>query len=371
MTEVSEEAMEFEAKTTDATAYRRPVLYCDENFIIVDMNDAADERGFLRYRYKSMKDYLPDGDLANLTEGMHLKKSAVGDKDPHRIVQIVHMRSAGYAFVTIQNLGDTYYFRFHIFQSRADIFRDFEVAKMMLSELPFSPIYTLNRSRPAMEMTAENINRVLASNFLINVYFTAADSKEAPQKIDVVETVRRMILDVSKRLELNLSDFEFTFEEKAPFAYPVIGVSNFINVLSLLIILTGRISETKKVSVRVDSDRERASILFRTTLKKSDIDFLGGFSFDHLGAMFPKYAVYVSIVNFICELYGLRCYAALEGKRKLTVELVLAEAPPDVEIHCMHNTADGELDEMISDSSLFAAMIDKAEDPEEGKQNGN
>lgn len=348
-----------DAKTSYGT-FDRPVLYCDENLTIVDMNDAADTKGFQRYRFRSMTDYISPRDRSNLTADIHLRKLSAGENEYISVVQIEHMRGAKYAFVTTQMLMGNCYLRFHIFQSSAEMFRNFDVSKMMLSETPFSPMYKLSRNRVDMEMTAENINRVMVSNFLINTYYTAVDSGEAPVQLDIVEIVRRMILDVAKRLELNPAYFSFDYDERGSFAYPVIGVSSFINVLTLLIILTGRLSADKKVKVSVDSDRKRVSILFRTTLKKSDTDFLGGFSFRSLALMFPEYSAFVSVIKFISELYGLRCYASLEGKRKLTVELVLAEAPPDVEIHCMHNKDDGSLDRMTADALSLADMIEKS-----------
>lgn len=350
----------FDSENSKTAERNHSVIYCDENFIICDMNDAALKRGFSKYRNKSMEPHISERDARVLHSMMECRKSGA-DRPFYSIVQIERIRGALYAYVSLTEYIKKHYFFFHIFQSRTDMLKNFDISKMMITEQPFSPVYRLNRNRVDMELTARDINRVLASNFLMNIYYTALDSCGSPEMIDVVELVRRMILDVSIRLEMNPSKYTFEYNERDSFAYPMISTPNFINTLALLIILAGKISSSKNVRVRVNSEKERAEILFVTDIPTTEYDVSRGVCFDVIGVMFPEYDAYVSAIKFICELHGIGCCALLEGEGHLTLGLVLAEAPPDIEARFMHNVSDEccrDYDELVEGALRLAKILD-------------
>lgn len=125
--------------------------------------------------------------------------------------------------------------------------------------------------------------------------------------------------------------------------------------------LAGKISSSKNVRVRVNSEKERAEILFVTDIPTTEYDVSRGVCFDVIGVMFPEYDAYVSAIKFICELHGIGCCALLEGEGHLTLGLVLAEAPPDIEARFMHNISDEccrDYDELIDGALRLAKILD-------------
>lgn len=330
-----------------------PTIYCDEELFVADISPTAKTSSFSHLLGMSLKEHLSPQDTASLLSYLHSRK-----RDPETpasrglFVDISKVKGVGCAYVTVTFLFKKPFFEMRIFRSRLSMFKDFDVSRLLLSDMPYVPDYDLSRNRLSVLDTGEKLTRVFSAGRLKNLYHSALDPMRQEASFDAVATTRRIIADLPFALDLDRCAFSLSVNENGVFGHRVIDVSNYVNLVAILMTLTAKISATGKVSSRLTCSEKRVSLVFTTEASPSETAFVGGFAFPFLAQMYPRLSSFVWAAQFVGELFGLRCYAELSGKNTLSVELLMKASPPDIEIGVMV-PAENEYQKLLEDASAF------------------
>ncbi len=310
-----------------------PIIFCDENLYVCDISNTAEEYSFQNLLGTSMKKRLSQKDICELMSYFH-KSDA--QRTRGSFVDIENVKGAKCAYVTVTKLFGRFFFEMRLFRSRIAMFKDFDISRLLLSEIPYTPEYNLSRDRISILESRDKLEKIFSAGYLQNLYYSAVDPLRTPVTFDAVEATRRIIADLSYAIDLNGAHFSLTADKKESFSHNVIDVSNFVNLMALLMKICATASRSGKIETSVSSCENRVSIIFITDAKEGNNDFLGGFSFSFLATKYPNLASLIWAAKYISELFGLRCYAELSGKNTLSVELVIKNVPPNIEIDVMH-----------------------------------
>lgn len=328
--------MNTDSNSTDRKELKKPpypTVYCDENLTVADISPSANSLGFAHLRGVSLKDRLSEKDIKAL---LSLLKAPPTENGRALIIDINKTKGVKCAYVTPVRLFGKNFFEMRIFRSRISMFKDFDVSRLMLCDVPFLPEYDVSRDRRAVNNSRDALKKVFSSGYLRNLYYCALDPLPKTFCFDAEEATRCIIADLSYALDLGDVKFSLSVQRAEDFSHKIIDVTNYVNLVSLLMKICSAVSASGKVSSSLSFDADKVSLLFVTEAKKSETLFFGGFAFDFLSDAYPEIASFVWAAKYISELFGIRCYAELSGENTLAVELLMKSAPPDVEIGVMH-----------------------------------
>ena len=286
-----------------------PVIYCDRDLYVVDMNKAAVERFEAKLKYRKFSAHLTEEDLKKVT---FLLETGRGEGTLGMYVEtgVVKMRGARYAlFAAFDYFGERFA-EIRLFRSRREMLSSYDSRKLMFPVEPVAVDYALLKDRVGNEETGAELNRVFSYNMLSHIYQMA---------------LTRLVTEVSHSCKFNSRRWSVLHMGANKFAFPVMSRKNFINLIVFEIYIISRISNGEKSSALIKQRKERAEIEFSTTLSRSRIKKRGDIVFSYIGTMYPQVRTAAKLVEFICNLYGIGCYAEISKNFTLIVRLVLTD----------------------------------------------
>ena len=309
------------AKAGDFCDSAYPVLYCDENLDVVDWN-AASQRLGEKFRTANLKDYLPPDDARNFAALLHSCKIGAKSNNLYVTAHSVKTKKFTWLIAVARCCFGEYFAEVRLFRNRREMLSAFDSRELMFPVKPVVPSYVFTGDRLDKERIGKELDEVFEYNMLSNIYSLACSEAEVPQVFDIPLTVRRIVSEASKVFKFNKAKWQLDVKVKGTFAFPVVSHRNFINVIALAVTIFSDISEEGRGEVCVTSEGDEVRIEFRTTSKKSRVMFVGDFIPPLLDKMYHSLGSRASVLYFLCNLYGVGCYADVERGRHVKISLL-------------------------------------------------
>ena len=338
----------------DERAY--PVLICDEKLFIVDLNDSANDKGLSQYLFTNMASHLELRDATTLRA--FLRRVRRGENNIKYVeVPVEGFKGGKVALVTVRTYFDKYFFEFSLFRSNAAVLSDSNPINLLLPGNEYPAEYYLSRSGADVETTAIRLNRLFASGMLLKLYMKASEPKRQIKRFDAAEILKLMATRVSELFTNINAKITFSFRNKETFFCDYIDMSDYINLLALILSLVSGISKSGRIAVSADCGADTMKVYFDTELKEPAAEEVGDFCFLLVGEAYPAYATYADIIKYMCDLNGLRFYADIEGENSFTGELILSALPSEDEIILRH-PEQIDIEGYIKSAEEFIALLD-------------
>ena len=303
-----------------------PVIYCDDELYVVDLNKAAFESFEKKLKGTCFSSHLPEDDLKKVSALLRMKKSALRAGVPYVQTGVVRMRGAKYALVTALDCFGGRFAEIRLFRSRREMLSFNDSRKLLFPVEPVSVDYLLMRDRKGNEETACELNRIFSYNMLSHIYDMACSEDETPELFDLYETLRRIVSEVSRSFAFNSRKWSVRLVGGTKFAHPVLSRKNFINLIALVIYVFSKISNGERSTATVRQKEKSAVVEFCTTVTRSRVKTTrGDIVFSYVGTMYPAVKAAAKFVEFICSLYGIGCYAEISKNFTLILRLVLSD----------------------------------------------
>ena len=301
-----------------------PVIYCDRELYVVDMNKAAFEQFEAKLRDKKFSAHLTEEDFKKVISLIETDKREAR-RGLYVETGVVKMRGARYALVTAFDYFGERFAEIRLFRSKREMLSSYDSRKLMFPVELVPVEYSLSSNRGGNEETGAELNRVFSYNMLSHIYEMACSESEIPELFDLRETLGRIVSEVSRSFKFNSRKWSVSHMGANKFAFPVMSRKNFINLIAFEIYIISKISNGERSSATVKQRRERAEIEFSTTLTRSRVKKRGDIVFSYIGTMYPNVRMAAKLVEFICNLYGIGCYAEISKNFTLIVRLVLTD----------------------------------------------
>ncbi len=300
-----------------------PVIYCDEELYVVDMNKAAAEAFGDRLKDKRFSKHLTDDDLRKVKSLLKSSKKALRTENLYAQTGVVKIRGARYSLVTALDMFGERFAEIRLFRSRREMLSSCDVRKLMFPVEPLPVDYALLSDRRGNEETAAELNNVFSYNMFSHIYESARSEEEEPELFDLLAVLSRIVSGVSSAFRFNSRKWNVLHAGGKKFACPVLSRKNFINLIAFTIYIFSKISNGERSSALIRQDEKHAEIEFSTTLSRSRVNTRGDIVFSYIGTMFPEIRAAAKFTEFICSLYGIGCYAEISKNFTLKLKLVL------------------------------------------------
>ncbi|MBE6562248.1 MAG: hypothetical protein E7660_00760 [Ruminococcaceae bacterium] len=334
-----------------------PIVYCDENLNVADISPTAKSGNFSHLQGLSLKKHLSAKDISALSAYI---RNHSGSYNSGIFVDINNVKGTKCAHVTAVKLFGKNYFEMRLFRSRTSMFKDFDVSRIMLSDVPYVPQYDLSRDRITVNETREKLSKTFSAGYLKNLYYSALEPFRREISFEPVDATRRIFADLPYGLELGGTKFSLSVRNEEAFIHNIIDVSNYVNLVAVFMKMFCAVTKTGNVSCSMITEEDRVSLLFSTSAKEPSTLFAGGFAFDLIADAYPETASLVWAAKYIGALFGIRCYAELSGKDTLTAEILMRKSPPDIEIGVMHPHYK-ELEELCRTAAALSVYLENEE----------
>lgn len=333
-----------------------PVIICDESLVIVDLNEAAEKKGLSELLFKSLTHYLTVRD-STLLGGLVSRTSSLMNVPESITVPITGMKGGKIALVTVKRYFGKGFLDIALFRSNTVMLNDFESMRKLLPPSVTAPEdYLLTRDGTDIELTAMKVDSLLASNLLLKLYLRCAEANRKKKLFNAAEILKLVVTRVVSRLESMTIKASCKFKDGEVFLYDGVDLSDFINFLVMIIYMINGISKTGELSVYAECDDRIMDVYFKTVLKEPDKSAIVNYSSFLIGDAYPQYASIAHIVQYMCDIMGLRFYTKVEDKDKFTGNLVIT-APEREAAIAFHPPEEIDYASMIKYASSFASLF--------------
>jgi|GEM_PF-2442948 len=312
------------ASATGLSDSAYPVLYCDSDLVAVDMNEAASRLNDDKFRGADMKSYISAEDAGNIAALLYSYKFAPAEEELSICVKIIHTRDFSWALVVPRDFFGVMFAEFRLFKSRRQMLSSYDTHELIFPVKPRVPTYVFKEDRSGSEELGAELGEVFAYNMLSNIY-SLAMREPTFEIFDVAATVRRIASEASRAFRFNRAKWNVSLKGATPFVFPIIDRRNFINLIALAVTVFSDISADRKADITVIAGENEARIEFSTKVSKSDVVFAGDFVLPLIGKEFPGLGCRASIIMFICNLYGIGCFAKMTDDKRLLLTFVLSK----------------------------------------------
>lgn len=333
-----------------------PVLICNDELFIVDMNETAREKDLSKYLFTNVSTHISLRDASTLRAFLRRVRQGAENIKCVR-VPVEGFKGGSVALVTIRSYFGKDFFEFSLFRSNAAILSESNPMDLLLPGEEYPAEYFLSKQGADIELTAIRLNRLFASGFLSNLYRKASRGQQRYERFDVAQVTRLMVTRVGQIFDMIDCSMTFSFRRKEVFFSDLLDMSDFINIFALMMALVSGISVDKKVRVCADCGTDTMKIYFDTELKEPSVEFVGDFSFILIGESYPAYSTFADVIKYMCELSGISVHADIEGERSFTAELVIGGMEYGEGIF-LHHPDDGPDEELFRTASkLISALL--------------
>lgn len=336
-----------------------PVIICDENLVIVDLNEAAEKKGLSEQLFTSLTHHLSARD-STLLKSL-VTRTATEKKVPESItVPISGMKGGKIGLVTAIKYFGKVFLDIALFRSNTVMLNDFESMRKLLAPVVTEPEdYLLTRDGSDIELTAMKVDTLLASNLLMKLYLKFAEANRKKTLFNAAEILKLVVTRVVSRLESITVKTSCRFKDGEVFLYDGIDMSDFINLLVMIIYMISGISETGELAVYAECDDNIMDIYFKTTLKEKKKSTVVDYSAFSVGEAYPQYGTIAHIIRYMCDVMDLRFYVKVEEKKQFTGNLVLSAADRKPRM-TLHPPEEIDYDAMLKYASSFVSLfVDK------------
>lgn len=313
-----------------------PVLICDENLFVIDSNSAAKRALSDKAMTDSFEKHLGSRELATVKSLMFCADNNIERRTYHAVAEVLKIKYFRIALICIKKYFGKNFYEIHLYKTRRELLQSIESRSYLAPPAVYVPKYNLTDFPGTVDKNASELRRVFENDMLSNLWSEAQSPSDREFTFDVISLTKRLTLDIAKRLGFLNSEFMFSAAGVEKYVSSGANLGNFINLYTLLMYLTGSLSSEGRVKIFADGGGDGAGIVFSFKAEKSDITFVGEFAFTLLADMYPRYSSIVHIINYMCELFGISCYADVDRPGSLTVELLLSDKAGTEEFVVMH-----------------------------------
>ena len=312
-----------------------PVVYCNYDLIITDLNEAATHVE-MPLRGESLEKYLSEDDASNIRALLNSKTiSKKGELSV--IAKIIHTHCFSYALVVARSLFGVEFAEIRLFRSKKEMFSSYQSASLIFPVEAKIPEYVLTDPHRGYPPAARELNELFAFNLFSKLYTSALAGKEKPDLYDSALFSKRVLTELCAAMTPNRAKWNITLRpgEHKP-CFPAVNKRNFVNMMAIAFVVFSSVSEKKECAADIVPRGKETDIILRTKAKKTSSIFFGEFVFPLVGEMYPECYALTKAYVFLCDLFGVPCYCDLSEDGILSLRTVLSEEKVHISFDVSH-----------------------------------
>ena len=314
----------FLAAASGFTDSHFPLLYCDGDLTVVDMNSAAKTAFGNKFRLVNMSKYLSEEDAANVF-AMLYSCAKFGEYDGAFITAKTHgAREFTWTLVAPRSfLGETFA-EFRLFRTKREMLSSQSSRELIFPVEPSVPVYSSKSGREGSELIGVEVEKIFAYNMLSNLYNSALEDAK-PEILDLAKTAKRIITEATCSFGFNRLKWTLKSISEDATAYPIVSRRCFINIIALVVSVFSDISGDGQASLVFEEKSDGIRMDFMTKMRDRNILFVGEFSLSLLGKMFSGVGCRAAVISFICSIFGAGYYAKVKDRDFLILSFVFSK----------------------------------------------
>ncbi|MBQ7671229.1 MAG: hypothetical protein IJS45_11010 [Clostridia bacterium] len=314
----------FLAAASGFTDSHFPLLYCDGDLTVVDMNSAANAAFGNKFRLADMTKYLSEEDTANVF-AMLYSCAKFGEYDGAFVTAKTHgAREFTWTLVAPRSFLGEVFAEFRLFRTKREMLSSRESKALIFPVVPSIPVYSNKSGREGSALIGIELERTFAYNMLTNLYSSALEDSP-PEMLDLAKTAKRIIAEATNYFNFNRLKWTLKNTQEDMTACPLVSRRCFINMIALVVSVFSDISGDGLASLEFEAESGGIRMNFMTKMRARDVIFVGDFNLSLLGKMFSGVGSRTSVLSFICSAYGAGYYAKVKDGDVLILSLVFSK----------------------------------------------
>ena len=314
----------FLAAASGFTDSQFPLLYCDGDLTVVDMNSVANTAFGNKFRLANMSKYLSEEDAANVF-AMLYSCAKFGEYDGALITAKTHgAREFTWTLVAPRSFLGEVFAEFRLFRTKREMLSSGDSKALIFPVEPSLPVYSSKSGREGSELIGIEVGKTFACNMLSNLYNSALEDRPT-EMLDLEKTARRIITEAANSFDFNRLKWTLKNTLGDVTTYPLVSRRCFINIIALVVSVFSDISGDGAASLEFEAEDGGIRMNFETKMRARNVLFVGDFSLSLLGKMFSGVGCRTSVLSFICSIYGAGYYARVMNDDVLVLSLVFSK----------------------------------------------
>ena len=286
------------AEATELGDSPAPVLFCDPDLIVSDMNRAAAEGRAANYLGKNLRENLtPDG-VVEL-------KALIKFKRRVSVVPIVRTHDFSYAVATASEYFGVVFAALRLYENRRSMMRDRDVRALICPEFEVS-------------LSDDDVGGALRDTMYIKnevgrIYDVV---KEAPPSaIDLLKTLRTLVRE-GARYGVDPSLCALSLPVSEYVVIPTADDRTAVKTVAVALSVAADIASDGALMIRLEKGEDEAKIVFSAKATPTSAKIVGDRHPELLGKEFPRIGARGRILFYLCSVCGIGCaYTVEKGKR--------------------------------------------------------
>ena len=299
------------AEATDLSASACPVLFCDPDLYVADLNRAAAE---------CASDLLGTDFREHLTpEGVVELKALIKTKSRASVLPVVRTHDFSYAVATATEYFGVVFAAVRLFQNRRSMMRDRDVRALICPEfdLPSSDADSGPALRDAMYMKSE----------ISRIYDEVKDTP--PEAVDLVRTARAL-LRKARDYGLDPSRCALSVPVSGRAVIPVFHDVTAVKAIAVAFSAAADLSLDGSLMMSIDTFGEDANIVIGARVEPGATRIVGDRHPELLGKEFPTVGVRGRILFYLCSVCGIGCAYTVDKGKRLKIVLTFRKGGIDI-----------------------------------------
>ncbi len=299
------------AEATELSASACPVLFCDPDLNVADMNGAA---------AGCASEYLGANLREHLTpEGVVELKALIRTKSRVSVVPIVRTHDFSYAVATPVEYFGVVFAAVRLFENRRSMMRDRSVRALICPEfgLPSPDGDVGSALRDTMYVKSE----------ISRIYDEVKDA--SPEAIDLAKAARVLLRTVSA-YGVDASRCALSVPASGRAVIPVHHDVNAIKAFAVAFSVAADLSCDRALTVNVEPSGDDARVVIGCRVEPPSIRVVGDRHPELLGKEFPAVGVRGTILFYLCSVCGIGCGYTVKKGRRLEIVLTFRKGGIDI-----------------------------------------
>ena len=298
------------AEATDLGSLAHPVLFCDPDLYVVDMNRAAAEGRAANYSGVNLREYLTP-------EGVVELKALIKTKGRASVVPIVRTHDFSYAVATSVEYFGIVFAAVRLYENRRSMMRDRDVRALISPEFGISPVEDGASLRDAMYMKSE----------VSRIYDDVRDAP--PGAVDLSKTARELLRRASD-YGVDPSRCALTVPDPRRSVIPVFHDVTAIKAFAVAFSVAADLSRDGALSIRIEPFEDNARVVIGCRVAPTRTRIVGDRHPELLGKEFPAVGVRGRILFYLCSVCGVGCGYTVEKGNRLEIVLTFRKDGIDI-----------------------------------------
>ena len=300
------------AEATDLGVSACPVIFCDPDLYVADMNRAAAEGRAAAYLGVNLREYLTP-------EGVVELKALIKTKSRASVVPIVRTHDFSYAVATATEYFGVVFAALRLFENRRAMMRDRDVRALICPgfELPSFD----GAGGPALRDT------MYIKSEISRIYDEVKDAP--PDAVDLTRTARALLRTASA-YGIDPSRCALFAPASGGFVIPVYHDVTAIKAIAVAFSVAADLSSDRTLTIKVEPCGEDARVVIGCPIAPHSTHVAGDRHPELLGREFPAVGVRGRILFYLCSVCGVGCGYSVEKGKRLEIVLTFRKGGIDI-----------------------------------------